>query len=268
MQKKIPNLFILGAQKSGTTSLSKYMSKHKDIFVSNPIKEPGYYWGDENFMKYWKSKDVHISSRDQLLHDYMLIGYNNEKYICDASTFYTIANYSRTFGIPERMKNEIEDPKFIYIMRNPIEKIISGYLHLKRFNKIECNFGAFVENDYRYKQQIKTSLYHWQISYYHNFFNRDRFHYIIFERLVLNPNEIMNMLYDFLAIDRIEEEQDYKVYNKAKVRDQIPKEDLKFTSDQFKALLLELNEDRMKLQELLVDEIPEWDFSKYEKYVH
>src|ERR1700709_1621457 len=41
-QQHIPNFFLAGAAKAGTTSLYHYLKQHPDIFMS-PIKEPDYF---------------------------------------------------------------------------------------------------------------------------------------------------------------------------------------------------------------------------------
>ena len=41
-QKPRPNFFIIGAMKSGTTSLHSYLNDHPDIFMCHP-KEPSYF---------------------------------------------------------------------------------------------------------------------------------------------------------------------------------------------------------------------------------
>ena len=40
-----PNLVVIGAQKAGTTSLYHCLNSHSQIFMSSPIKEPGYFMG-------------------------------------------------------------------------------------------------------------------------------------------------------------------------------------------------------------------------------
>ena len=41
-RQALPNLFIIGAMKSGTTSLHHYLAEHQRIFMSE-LKEPGYF---------------------------------------------------------------------------------------------------------------------------------------------------------------------------------------------------------------------------------
>ena len=43
--EKLPNFFIVGAAKSGTTSLYHHLCQHPDIFMS-PVKEPHYFSRD------------------------------------------------------------------------------------------------------------------------------------------------------------------------------------------------------------------------------
>ncbi|HEX3577644.1 MAG TPA: sulfotransferase, partial [Thermoanaerobaculia bacterium] len=45
----MPNFLIIGAAKSGTTSLYHYLRQHPDVFMS-PVKEPNYYSDDDNLL--------------------------------------------------------------------------------------------------------------------------------------------------------------------------------------------------------------------------
>ena len=75
--KLSPNLVIIGAQKSGTTSLHHYLELHPEIFMSSPIKEPGYYCDFEFISNYFKNiaQPVYYKSRADILKNYMLQGY-------------------------------------------------------------------------------------------------------------------------------------------------------------------------------------------------
>lgn len=49
--QRIPNLFIVGAMKSGTTTLHNYLNMHPDIFMSQKPKEPQYFVQELNWSK-------------------------------------------------------------------------------------------------------------------------------------------------------------------------------------------------------------------------
>jgi hypothetical protein len=108
-------ILIIGAMKSGTTSLFAYLSQHPEISACNP-KEPRF------FSHFWtKGFDWYQSLWD----------WNPEvhKVALEASVSYTLPKTIST--VPERihsLKNKAKF-KFIYIMRNPIERIESHYSH-------------------------------------------------------------------------------------------------------------------------------------------
>jgi len=49
-EEQAPNLFILGAAKSGTTSLYHYLSKHPDVYFPRN-KEPQFYCNEDHFSR-------------------------------------------------------------------------------------------------------------------------------------------------------------------------------------------------------------------------
>ena len=99
MTKICPNLLIIGAQKSGTTSLYHYLKIHPHVFMSNPLKEPGYYWRFDKVKDYFARKGITIESRHDLLANHMLKNYKGEPVFGEASTYYTIGNYRTNYKI-------------------------------------------------------------------------------------------------------------------------------------------------------------------------
>lgn len=70
-----PNLVVIGAQKSGTTSLYHYLNAHPQIFMSRPIKEPGYFMKTRSIVELFRNIRRPVESRRQVLERYMLKGY-------------------------------------------------------------------------------------------------------------------------------------------------------------------------------------------------
>lgn len=194
-----PNLIIMGAQKSGTTSLYEYIRKHPDIFMSNPVKEPGFYLGEERAKIFWRKMGKPIASRTELLTQRMLLGYNEERWFGDASTYYTLGKRSRLFNIPSRMHEQDPQMKFIYIVRNPIERIISNYKHIVERGKTKETLQDFLQTP-EGENSILTSLYSWQISPYLELFPRKQFLFLIFEEFLSNPHKGMEKVWNFLDL--------------------------------------------------------------------
>ncbi|ADE13800.1 hypothetical protein Nhal_0617 [Nitrosococcus halophilus Nc 4] len=115
MQKKvrIPNLFIIGAPKCGTTALSHYLAGHPMIFMAEQsgTKEPDFF-----------DKDLALSHIPQKIRDWesylglFVSAPENVIYMGDASPLYL---YSKS-AVPEILDN-CEQPRFIISLRNPIE---------------------------------------------------------------------------------------------------------------------------------------------------
>jgi len=162
----IPNLVVVGAQRAGTTSLHRYLDRHPDIFMSNPHKEPCLYLedrpGEERWREYFKTRGRTYRTNHMLLKAYMLQGYGGQRYFGESSTYYTMGRYSRSFGIPEKMRASDPRMKIIYLVRHPLQRIVSHYLCGGRIN----TYGSLDQFVARDPHALLNSLYHWQLEAY------------------------------------------------------------------------------------------------------
>nr|MBV6629038.1 sulfotransferase [Oceanococcus sp. HetDA_MAG_MS8] len=209
-----PNLVILGAQKSGTTSLYHYLKVHPDIFMASPVKEPGYYLGDDRAKIFWERMGQPIESREQLLRERMLQGYQGERWFGDASTYYTIGMRSQKFNIPKRMASAHADMKLIYIMRDPVERVLSNYRHLQTRGTYEGSFEAFLQT-HEGKAAVRTSCYHFQLTQYLKYFPKEQFLVLQFEALTKEPQAEMQRICHFLDICAPNSAATYKAHNES-----------------------------------------------------
>lgn len=116
---RIPNLFIIGAPKCGTTALSYYLAGHSDIYMSEQsgIKEP-FFFDKDLLLSHipWKIRDWDAYTK------LFAPAPENIAYIGEASPFYL---YSKC-AVPEILERST-NPQFIVCVRNPIE--IAQSLH-------------------------------------------------------------------------------------------------------------------------------------------
>ena len=104
-----PNFFIPGAAKSGTSSLHELLDTHPDISMSNE-KEP-VYWNNKLFNEF---ENLEISRYLNLFEqDVKIKGESTTSYMYYESFIRNIKN------------NFQQSPKFIFILRNPIDRYIS-----------------------------------------------------------------------------------------------------------------------------------------------
>jgi hypothetical protein len=115
------------------------------------------------------------------------------QYRLEASTGYT--KYPNEKGIPERMQAYGLDPKFIYIVRDPIDRIESDYNF--RVYQLGMEGGNFLDPTY-----INISKYYRQLDQYLTVYS-DRSRYLIldFDALVQRPNDSLQKCVRFLGID-------------------------------------------------------------------
>ncbi len=109
---KAPNFFLVGAPKTGTTSLSLYLSEHPEIFFSSP-KEPNY-WSDD----FPRLQQFHnMETKERYL---KLFADANEGHIAvgEGSTNYL---YSKTAIL--NILNEYPDARFVVMLRNPVDVV-------------------------------------------------------------------------------------------------------------------------------------------------
>ena len=179
----LPNLVIIGAMKCGTTSLHHYLNSHPEISMSRE-KELDFFrkkkrWG--RGIEWYKSHFV-----------------GEAKIYGESSPNYT--NYPYWEGVPEKMYSVIPQAKLIYILRDPIERIISHYIHLytagKEDRSIDEALTDFEDNPY-----IMRSSYYYQLEQYLKYFPEENILVITLENLSSNPQSTLTKVANFLDLD-------------------------------------------------------------------
>lgn len=179
-----PNLFIIGAMKSGTTSLHNYLSTHSDIFMSQP-KELWYFVEEKN----WHKGENWYLSHFQ--------GAKHEKYRGESSADYTM--YPKYQGVPKRMYEFNPSACLIYIMRDPVERAISHYwydVHVG-YERRPIQDAIFSERKY-----IDYSNYAMQLKQYYEYFSSDKFYIDTFENLKSFPISAVSNILHWLELDQ------------------------------------------------------------------
>ncbi|NJL52419.1 MAG: sulfotransferase [Hydrococcus sp. SU_1_0] len=198
---------IIGSMKSGTTSLFEYLSQHPQI-SSCVHKEPNFYafdrhWnkGFEWYLKLWQDWDNQC-----------------HKIALEASTNYTKKHlYPHTAERIKLIENKYKIKfKFIYLVRDPIQRIESHYTYSMTTNH-SIGFKKFSEGID--EDLIETSKYAQQISVFNQFFMNEQILILKFDDLKINPDKVMTQICQFLEIDSDYQFQSLNtVYNSSKAR--------------------------------------------------
>lgn len=179
----LPNFVIIGAQKSGTSSLYSYLNSHPQVFMSTP-KEPQYFATERN----WKMGQEWYES---LFHDA-----GEATAVGEASTVYT--KYPVHHGVPERMARLIPGARLIYLVRHPVERIRSHYEHLLQLNSESRPLAVAVLEDPKY---VNYSSYAFQIEQYLKWFPRNQLLVATSEDLRNKRRNTLRRIFDFLGVD-------------------------------------------------------------------
>ena len=260
-QRIAPNLIIVGAQKSGTTSLHNYLDHHPDIFMSKPIKEPGYFCDFEFIADYFKSlpeKKV-FKSRTDILKNYMLQGYNGEQYFGESSTYYSDGFQNEKFEVVKRIFESNRDTKLIYILRNPLARVVSGYLHHQRKGYTDLPLNEFLEKE---KSVLEISLYGKQLDSFLKFFPREQIHIAFFEDLIEAPNKVINGVAEFLNLPSFESNLSLGKFNVSTNKKQFKGNELKISGENYAHLIEQILPDVRLFEELSGMKASHWSFEK------
>lgn len=217
MTDKLPDFFIVGAAKAGTTSLYKYLEQHPSIYLPNN-KEPKYFVSTLlNFPQKGKGDDLTYELMVKDFHSYKSLFKDKKKdQICgEASVDYL---YYSNKVIP-LIKDKIKNPKIIIMLRNPVNRAFSAYNHLVRDVREHETFsvGLSLENkriddNYEFIWHYKTAgLYANNVKNYIDEFNNVKI--IIFEDFIKDPLKYTKDVFRFLNVsDDVDIDID-KAYN-------------------------------------------------------
>jgi len=191
-----PNFFIVGASRSGTTSLYEYLKKNPEIFLS-PIKEPNYFSPslDPNLliMKPIKDKEKYLS---------LFKNVKEETVVGEAS-----ANYLWDPKAPQLISNVVPLAKIIIILRDPIERAFSHYLmHLsngtetRSFRIVIKDAIKPTSNDY-IRRIVEAGFYSKQLQRYKKYFKADQMKILIFEEFIQDTEKHVKEVMEFLNVN-------------------------------------------------------------------
>ena len=207
---KKPNFIIAGFPKCGTTSLFHYLKQHPDIFMPNQ-KELHFFTQAQIFKLNKGPKDKvvkqsHIKSEKEYLELFKSV--KDEVAVGDASPSYI--NYPENFGM---IKQYLNDPKVIVIVRDPIDRAYSNYLHLKRELRETMDFFSALKNEDNRREESYSDFWYYRFNstYYKKILMAKKtFSNVLVlttEEFKRNPEITLKKVYSFLGVKLIVKKQ-------------------------------------------------------------
>ncbi|MEM8729306.1 MAG: sulfotransferase [Pseudomonadota bacterium] len=171
--QNLPEFLIIGAMKSGTTTLQAQLAHQSGVFMTTP-KEPNYFSDDAVFAN---GPDWYAALFDDAAPG-VLKG--------EASTHYTkLPTYPET--VP-RMAEALSDPKLVYVIRDPVDRAVSHYIHEWSEGRMDCDpVAAFAQHP----ELVAYGRYPMQLAPFIDCFGRGSILLISLEEMASDPDEVL-----------------------------------------------------------------------------
>jgi hypothetical protein len=214
-----PNFFLVGAAKSGTTSLSSWLDSHPDLYVS-PIKEPNYFSTDIDVSKfrkgYLKSFEAEDSIelkplkkrqiaflRDEELYAQLFKPNNFMVHAGECSTSYLYSD-----AAAESIHAFNSDSKILIMLRNPLERAYSHYLMAVQMGLESNEFLSAFKRDMNKADKgwgvselyFELGQYSQQLKRFLKVFPENQIKVVLFEDWIQQPKETQESICKFLNV--------------------------------------------------------------------
>lgn len=240
--RPLPDFLIIGAQKSGTSSLSTYLNQHPQL-IQSCVKEVHFFDGGlnpsvDNFRKGQAWYRAHFPLRKNM---------SAHQKTFEASPLYIFNPLA-----PKRIADLVPEVKLIALLRNPAERAISHYFHEKRRDRESLSIMEALQaeeerlrhvtkkNDYKSDVFIHHSyksrgLYYDQIKRYLHYFPMENILIINSEKLFAEPDNVLRHVFEFVGVDSGFTVNDLKPRNVASNRSTVAPDVYEYLNDYFRA---------------------------------
>lgn len=199
----MPNFFIVGAQKSGTTALYWYLRQHPNVFMPER-KEPSYFAfdGPPTFRGPGAANRAVL---DRAAYERLFDPGAGCAGRGEASTSYLYSTQA-----PPRILDAVPDARLMAILRHPADRAYSAFQQLKRDGREPARDFAEalaleprrIEENWAYGYRYRDFGYYGrQLARYYDLFPRDRIRVFLHEDLRDRPNDVVRDAFSFLGVD-------------------------------------------------------------------
>lgn len=205
---RLPNFVVIGAPKSGTTSLFYYLRQHPDVYL--PVRKELHYFSHDLIAANAQGPGdaLTVSALCKGLDEY-------RAHYRDAAGQAAVGEVSPSYLYYAEVAEAIERTlvpgpvRIVAVLRNPIEKAYSQYMHLVRDGWEELSFCDALQAEPERRERrwgdfwryAESSLYSARLRTYVERFGRENVHVLLFDDLAADPGGAMRDLFAFLGVD-------------------------------------------------------------------
>lgn len=204
---RMPNFLIIGAAKSGTTSLYYYLKQHPQIYMS-PKKELRFF-ALEGTRPDFRGPNDEAANRDAIttVEEYRKYfeGARGEKALGEASPFYLSSPVAAS-----NIRRHIPGVKLIAVLRHPAERAHSSFMHMVRdgYEPLK-DFAAALRDEERRVADGWSYIWHYkrrgfyaaQLARYFELFDASQFRIYLYEDFCADPRRLLQDIFRFLEVD-------------------------------------------------------------------
>jgi Sulfotransferase domain len=183
-RSSLPNLVVIGAQKCGTTSLHYYLDQHPEISMAR-AKEVNFFVARGTWAK---GVDWYAAQFDP-----------SAPVRGESSPAYT--NYPVHEGVPARMHSLVPNAKLVFLVRDPIERIVSQYIHDYSAGKEDGPIEEVLADGISAHPYVMRSKYFFQLEQYLPYFSPEQILVLAQEDLLHDRAPTMRQVFEFLEVD-------------------------------------------------------------------
>jgi len=188
---------IIGVEKAGTTSLTRYLSQHPHIVTQKPsVEEFTYFLDDDCCPENFRLAYERCFPRNPLPSECLLAKHIGIIFFPKAA---------------EKLREHNPDCKLIAMFRNPVDRAYSSYWH-QRYRGAESlhDFESAIEAEEkhigdprwsRHRTYLARGLYYDQLTRLEQIFNKDQLHIVLLDDLKAAPDETVQGVFDFLGVE-------------------------------------------------------------------
>lgn len=185
VRASLPTFFVIGAAKTGTTSLHEYLAAHPEVAMTTE-KEPSVF----ELMRLWRER----------LHEYPGLYDRDAEVRGESSTAYSA--YPWQADVPDRIKSVVPDARFIYLVREPVTRMLSHYHQNVWDEKGQRPFAEVLEDlEGEWNMPVWSSRFATQVERYHERFGPDSVLVIDNRELLRDRPAAMRRIFAFLGVE-------------------------------------------------------------------
>ena len=182
MASNIPNLIVIGAEDAGMAVLCRYLAAHPDVELRTA--DSRFFTADRSWSRGIEGYRALFEGRARI----------------SAECAPSCTQFPRIDGVPGRIRKALPEVRLLYLVCDPVERIVSAWLRRVKLGRERRSFRAALAT-LRDNAYVDASRYHLQLEQFWKHFPASQVQVLVLEDLVRAPRQTLLAIWDFLGVD-------------------------------------------------------------------